>query len=82
MDRRMDGWIGRWGNLYQKVGRPQQVLSLSQAWLIQMLQYISSLVTLIAVRGGVTAEEEIEVQGELVIGLESPAMQRRNGVGT
>lgn len=28
------------------------------------------------------AEEEIEVQGELVIGLESPAMQRRNGVGT
>lgn len=28
------------------------------------------------------AEEEIEVQGEFVIGLESPAMQRRNGVGT
>lgn len=40
------------------------------------------MVTPIAVRGGVITEEEIEVQGELVIGLESPAMQRRNGVGT
>lgn len=47
-----------------------------------MLQEISSSVTLIAVRGGVITEEETEVQGELVIGLESPAMQQQNGVET